>query len=547
MKKILLLFCALMAGSTLNTYATHDIGGDISFVEVTTNTYVVTYSHYNWAGLSGMSSPIHLQISAPGCNTGRSVPMQFQNEWVAGKVPTTSGLMPYKISVLQATVTFTAAEATCKDWLLSVATHRKGQQSANLTQTPNQLDIYTEATLKLDHTIYNGSSPMFDPMNAPVLIANINQPITLSVAAYDQDGDSLVYRMAAPLTGHNQPVTNYVSYNTSIVVNPNPLPPYNSTTNQQFAILPNAASTLSPHYPLVSYIAPWNTPDPATGIPPKIVNGNQYFILDSLTGALTFNPIISDSSGNNIYLASFQVDEFRRINGVATKIGSVRRETIIVVGDAGQNNNPTLTNTRLNNAPVQPNTILTVSPGSTLSLQVDADDLNAADSVYLKTNATTALQGATVTIGGAQRQTATITWTPTAAQVRSQPYYLRIWARDNASPFSGSRVETIALRVSNSGAVSGISSDKQLTSFLAFPNPSRGEVSFRVKAANMPQEIIIYNLQGREIDRILVKATSSGEEVVKWERSPQFATGTYLAKLISENKITQTLKFTKLQ
>jgi hypothetical protein len=471
MKKKILLILALVAGFTLRTIASHDLGGSLNYACVAPNTYFVTYSHYSWYSMGLPSVPaINLQISAPGCNTGRTIPMTFSNSRLGGLAPTYGTVSPYNIGELTAIVTFTPAEAACNNWVLSVK-YGDRISGANQVQQTGMLAIYTEATLKLNS--YN-SSPIFDPQNEPILVANKFQPIVLNVGAYDPDGDSLSYRMVAPLTERNQPVNNYLNFPAgNVFVNPNPKPPFTATSpNQQFAILNPNVNSLSPHFPLMSYYANWDTTQ-------VIVSATPYFILDSLNGGVAFAPMVYSPNGNNMYLVAFQVDEFRKINGVVTQVGSIRRETYITVGDAGGNQNPTLGNLRVNNAPVQPNAVITVTPGNTFNLQFDGADADLTDSVYLRSNATSALPGATFTVNNANRQSGTVSWTPTAAQVRSQPYYLRVGVKDNKAPFAGSRTETIAVRVSNSGGVFGKRSETEKTSFVAYPNPSRQLVNFR--------------------------------------------------------------------
>src|SRR5690606_13059852 len=80
MKKILQLLVLFLFGS-LQSYGTHDLGGSLTYMCVGPNTYLVTYSHYSWYVLSNPAPAgrFTLKISAPGCNTGRIIPLQFKS------------------------------------------------------------------------------------------------------------------------------------------------------------------------------------------------------------------------------------------------------------------------------------------------------------------------------------------------------------------------------------------------------------------------------------------------------------------------------------
>ncbi len=527
MKKFTLLLSALV--SWFAAFASHDIGGSLEYLQIAPNTYAVTYSHYNWSGLAGLSLPM-LKISSPGCNTGRQVPLTFVNQRPGANVPALGMVMPYKISEVRAMVVFTPAEIACNNILLSV-TWNPGQQSASLTTGP--INIYTEATLKLDQN----SSLTFEPQNKTVLAATKFKPIKQNVSAFDPDGDSLVYRLVAPLIAYNQPVTAYKAI-TAPFINPNPQPPFVNPAYPQLAFL-NGTSAYSPTFPIISYDVNW-----ASGQP--VCRADKTFLLNAQTGEISFTPMVFDPAGINTYVVSFQVDEYRKINGLATKIGSIRRETVIMVIDAGTNHNPGIGNVRVNNLPITQYNTLHLMPGNTLQLQLDAIDPDLNDSLYLTTNAASLLPGAILNINTASRQSAMLTWSPTAAQVRSQPYYLRIWVRDNAMPFAGQHVETIAIRVVKSG-VSGVKPELSVTDFYVYPNPFSKEVNFNLGAKANVREIIIYNALGQLIDHLKVSEIAGNKAVVGWPDAAKFPAGTYFARLMLKDKTTQTIKFTRLQ
>ena len=120
---------------------------------------------------------------------------------------------------------------------------------------------------------------------------------------------------------------------------------------------------------------------------------------------------------------------------------------------------------------------------------------------------------------------------------------------DNACPAKGQHTQTFGVRVSANGAVTATKEDlNRNLSFIAYPNPYSETVSFKVQLSNpsAKQEILIYNSLGQQVDRISLKSGISGEKQVVWEKGAGMAKGQYVAKLLSENQVSQTILFTKL-
>jgi len=133
-----------------------------------------------------------------------------------------------------------------------------------------------------------------------------------------------------------------------------------------------------------------------------------------------------------------------------------------------------------------------------------------------------------------------------AATADSVVRYYPITVRDNNCPVRGTvthiyGIKTVAL-------VMGIKADQTEAGFFqAVPNPFSEEVAFNFASQARPQTIIIYNLLGQEIARIPVKTSAGTNQKMVWPNGSKLPAGTYVAKLISENKTSQTMKFTKLQ
>ena len=539
MKKTLLFLFALLAGFSFKARATHDIGGSLTYACVAPGVYGFFYSHYNWSGLPAIPSNMNLMISSPGCSNTRVVPFyNLRPSRPGGYVPPTFGLTSYMITTMISTVVLTATEAACGNVVVNVAIGN-GQRADNLSPTGG-VGQYTEAIINVSGNLsgLQNSSPEFDIRNEPVLVAARYQPITLSLAAHDPDGDSLVYRLVAPITGHNQPITNYATF-TGPFVNPDPQAPFSNPGYPQVALL-SGSSVYSANFPLLSYYANWASAQP-------IIAAQKNFVLDPHSGSLSFTPMLYNTSSNNVYLVSFQIDDYRKVNGIVTKLGSIRRETIIIVGDPAGNINPKLTNIQTNIAANPANGVYTISAGTNFTLQALANDANASDSVYLASNASQEMPGANFTVSSGSQPTATFSWTPTATQVRNQPYYLRVWVKDNASPLAAKRVETFAIRVANPGGLMAVKPGVEAVNFFAFPNPFTQEVSFKLPAQTQAGEIIIYNLLGQKIDHLKIVANATNKADLRWFKAANYPAGTYLAKFVSGDKIIQTVKFIKAQ
>ncbi|MBK0403990.1 T9SS type A sorting domain-containing protein [Adhaeribacter sp. BT258] len=329
-------------------------------------------------------------------------------------------------------------------------------------------------------------------INPPVIFANVNQLISYSTAAIDMDGDSLVYNLQSlgPWAGYA---------------------------------------------PGFTYL------DPITASPALSLN--------SRTGNITFKPTAYNATAGlgateNKYMVGLEVEEYRKISGQMTLIGTIQR-CIMVNVFSDPNNTPALTATR-NGSIIAPNTYIDVNPGATITLDFSASDLDASNIISLVSNIQNIISQATFTsTPGQSPNSGQISWTPTSADVRDEPYYFNVSAIDGACPYPGTFTNTYGIRVRN---ITGITSDCfGAASFQVYPNPFTVKVNFRISSVTKAESIFIYNLLGQQIDEIAIPKTASAEHSITWENAGKHAAGTYVAKLITESKTIQTLKFTKLQ
>jgi hypothetical protein len=499
---------------------------------------VILKAYRDCSGVAPLAT-ITLNLKATGCNPGRNYALTKVATAPVGdpycpQMPvvcnTNSPNANYEEVTYTGTVTFTAAEEACPNWILSITDCCRAEV-ANLNNAPGT-NLYSEAYLNLKAGL-NNNSPQFGSLVSPYL--NRNNPILISAGAVDQDGDSLVYSLKDPLSGPATPIA-YKTYGPEII--------FNSDTTKWATI---HSGTFSTAFPLHSYTANWSQPMPVTP--------NPAFIFDPKTGSMAFTPTRYKPNtypvlGQNKYVTVVQVDEYRKVNGTMTRIGYVRRDMTITIVDSGPNKNPGITAPVANGQPISPSDVINLRPGKTMNFTFNSADGNTNNVLSLTSDAASVLLGAVFNKTTVSNPSGTIIWTPTAADVRSQPYYFHLTVMDNACPVKGYQTHTYAVRVSNTGAVTGLKNDAagQL-SFIAFPNPFAQTVSFKVNVTKPAsnREIVIYNTLGQEVDRMPLNNQASGEQQVVWEYSAKIPNGQYIARLVEGREVTQTIQFSKMQ
>ena len=168
----------------------------------------------------------------------------------------------------------------------------------------------------------------------------------------------------------------------------------------------------------------------------------------SSTPALSLNPITGDlcmfpTDSTQIAVLSILVREFR--NGVL--ISSIMRDIQLrIIGCPGGNNLPTASG--VNNTS---NYTVKACANSTTTFTVHSVDLDSSQNLKMEWNQS--ITGATFTISGGSRPVGTFSWTPTLAQVRSQPYCFTVTVTDNNCPFNGSQTFSYCIYVVGVAAV----------------------------------------------------------------------------------------------
>lgn len=390
MKKSLLLFSLLLLCFTPFTlFASHLAGGEVSYVSVGNNRYVVTIKVFrDCSGIPQSTTSASLSVeSTCGFSSFFSLPFVDSSE-VSQICPaelansvcrggTLPGMQEY---IYRDTITLSP---DCDYFTLSWTDGSRNGANANLVN-PDFENIYVPALL-YSQTDSDNSSPYFTSQPIPYFCAG-NQ-VSFGLGVVEQDGDSLVFSLAQPLSGAG----TTIAYTGSNTVN-NPFPT-------------------------------------ASGVN-----------IDPQTGQLTFTP-----TTQGIYTIVVLCTEIDRASGQI--LGSIRRDIEIVVRSCtNQPVNATggiITNVTGDAVQINDNT-LEMCEGNTFSFTATYDDPNATD--ILTATISNPLPGLTTSISGTNPLTIVYTWTapPLSAGTNN---ILSIQVTDGACPIQGTQFFSYSFNV----------------------------------------------------------------------------------------------------
>lgn len=258
---------------------------------------------------------------------------------------------------------------------------------------------YSEAIMDIC-AVSNNSSPQFSV--SPTIVYQNGLDVIDNVGAFDSDGDSLAYSWGPSKRSFTQNVTYATNYSATV-------------------------------------------PFPFLGFP----NPNQNFPfglrLAEGTGNIWFRP-------NNTFVSNMvvQVTEYRKINGVYTNIGSVRRDVQINSVNGTTNTSPE-TYMYLNGV-YQSNWAAAVNEGSQVCVTFWGYDFNSTDTTDLEWNNPSYLPGATFTPlytlpNRPVKDSMLFCWTAPNGYGRTNPYYVYITGRDRKCPVRGKTCRALAITV----------------------------------------------------------------------------------------------------
>ncbi|UOQ53443.1 gliding motility-associated C-terminal domain-containing protein [Hymenobacter cellulosivorans] len=334
-------WCISLIGIS-SAHASHIQGGQLTYEALGNNRYKVSLTVFRDCGGAAFSTiSAKLNFSSTGCASGPELPMTLTGNPEAGSpycanTPggasqcSASSLTNYQKGTFEATITLPPAA----EWIISVTLNaRPGVANIN----PGTGNLYYEARLNNllpNGTQINNTSPQYQAQDIPIPFVCKSQERTISFATTEPDGDSLVYALATPLQGCNEPNT-YKSYTGGIPFIDLTLPGGDPCG----AYIKDNQGTYSPTYPLASYNM--------TGACP-LKTAVKAFNFNPNLGTFTFTPAnfnTAINSAENKYVVVGQVTEYRRFTGangkpVYYKVGQVRRDMLVVVIDCNNNNLP---------------------------------------------------------------------------------------------------------------------------------------------------------------------------------------------------------------
>jgi gliding motility-associated-like protein len=342
---LLTAWCLALAG-VQQAYASHAQGGQLTYEALGNNRYRVTLRYFrDCSGITAETShTLNARVGSPSTSCNSNDPRNFTTTLVRGQLTSgspycanlasanvcssTSQYANYETAKYTADITLPAAA----EWTLSVEISAR----PSIENIGGNTTLRFEATLNNQIALPNGTqqniqntSPQYQDQDTPIPFVCWNQRTTLTFSTFEPDGDSLVYSLDRPLEGCNDFSTYQpISGGTRIIPHP--------TIQGCYIDLGATASTYSPTFPIFSYTA--------TGACP-VQTGTSTFNFNPQLGSVSFTPALyvqnsAPSLGRNKYAVVGKVTEYRLLNGRYYKVGSVRRDMLVVIIDCGGNNVP---------------------------------------------------------------------------------------------------------------------------------------------------------------------------------------------------------------
>lgn len=244
-------------------------------------------------------------------------------------------------------------------------------------QNSSSTPFFLETVISFNEQICNNSPVLLSP---PVDKACSRLSFYHNPGAFDKDGDSLSFKLVTPLADKDQP-----------------------------------AIYLPPNHP--SFYSDFNKGNEGG-------NGQPQFLMDPLTGTITWDA--PGAAGE--YNVAFVIEEWRKVNDVFIKVGSVRRDMQILV-DECNNKRPDLTTPQ----------DICVLAGTTISENIFGSDPDLNDvkiemfsGIFsLANNPASFYPNPSKFQSSVPVASIAFFWTPSCEAVRNQPYQITIKITDN--------------------------------------------------------------------------------------------------------------------
>ena len=372
MKKMLLAFTFLFLLFQTNIYATHVMGGDITYTCVGGNTYEIQLSVFRDCNGITLGNQATINLTSPSCGgTTVTVNLIAGSPTIVTPICSTepdkcngvAGVYGVQKYVYKTNLTLVGCWAQASDirmsWNLCCTNNA-------ITTIGSSVSSYFYADLNATTNCNN--SPQF--LNDPLFFAGVNSLTNYTDGGFDADGDSLVFTLTDCLQAAGSPVP---------------------------------------------YMPPFNGQNPLTT--------TSGISINSQTGEMVFTPTTIQ-----VGIICLVIEEFR--NGV--KIGETSRNIQIGVLPVAANNAPILSGINGTASASGTTGVTNISGGcniDTISFTITAFDADTGQTISWET--LTIPNGATFTPGA--NNTGTFLWIPAPSDFgKNHAFALKAW--DNACP-----------------------------------------------------------------------------------------------------------------
>ncbi|MGI4759794.1 MAG: hypothetical protein ACRYF0_03745 [Janthinobacterium lividum] len=434
-----LLMLVVGLASLPAAYASHILGGDITYAPVAATTAGVPRYHVVvrlFRDINGVDQPtINLTCNRSSCNATTADYFLVYNVARSAVIRRTglgcATAAPFRI---YDTYLFeTDVDLPRGQWTLSVSLENRSSGILNISNSGTR-SFYLNAFLDNQLAPQN-SSPQFLTTLLPYLCGSAAQRYSFS--SFDSDGDSLAYQF----------------------------------TFSQEKLVPADVNNLC-GFPIAGSFSP-------------------HFQINTATGALT-SPAGSVQQGT--YAMAARVSEYRRIGGTWQPIGYIMRD-VTYLAYSGTNLPPGFTGLTLGSgAALALDQPVVVRPSQTTSLLFSAADPDAGQMLRFSSEATGVIPGLSLaTVSGTQ---ARLTW-QVPASLPPGRYTATIAVQDNGCPLNASTEQTISFLVTNQTLATRPGTDAPTT---AFPMPFHEQVQFQATTGG--QLVLIVDELGRTIAQL---------------------------------------------
>jgi gliding motility-associated-like protein len=393
MKKLISIFILLFTLSIAGELkATHLMGSDITYKCLGNGKYEVTVTVYrDCNGVQLSNRPLRARCNSSVKDFNLALISVDDVTGIGDNCPQVSrcsGNYPYGIEEHVFRGVIDLSSLNCCEVTLSW--EQQARNSAITTGAANK-NFYTEAMVNKCINPCN-SSPRFT--SKPAGLACVGKDFVFNNGASDtiDVGDSLSYRLVDPLQGQGS---------------------------------------------TIPYIGLFSAQRPITfmGWPNTGLNIPAGFHFDKVTGDLVFRP----TKVNEVTVMVIEVTEWRKINGVMTKVGITRRDMQIIVINCGNNNVPRI---KAQSAVACSN--------QQVCVDIETEDTDKDDTVRISWNRGIPRATFSHNNGSKRLASGSVCWTPTKNDVSNIPYTFTITAKDNACPFPGQSIRAFGITVRES-------------------------------------------------------------------------------------------------